>query len=299
MTGHLQFLHLNVGKRKQVQQSLLNDETLKEFDALATVEPYIYMHLHTGKPTVTPHASWQMFTPSIKRTDGMPRHAFRSLIWVNKQCKAQAVQVDCYDITAVSIQTEEGSILLISAYDPRDARDEGQRETQLRHKLELVESTIKKAREEAKQADRQLEVVMAADLNRHHILWGGAKAWSSPERRNEGNQIVDFIQEQGLQSMLKAGTITWEHQTARMNSTPDTVFASYRLANAVVRCDIHAVDHGSDHKAIVLETSTQLDNYKERERKRLYYVADWEAIRVTFKQHLAIRYTWTSLDTKH
>jgi hypothetical protein len=68
-----------------------------------------------------------------------------------------------------------------------------------------------------------------------------------------------------------------------MNSTPDTVFTSHGLANAVVRCDIHAVDHGSDHKAIVLETSTQLDNYEERERKRLYYDADWEAIRVTFK----------------
>jgi hypothetical protein len=76
-----------------------------------------------------------------------------------------------------------------------------------------------------------------------------------------------------------------------MNSTPDTVFASYGLANAVVRYDIHAVDHSSNHKAIVLETSTQLDNYEERERKRLYYNADWEAIRVTFKQHLATRYT--------
>jgi hypothetical protein len=170
MTGHLRVLHLNVGKRKQVQQSLLNDETLRDFDALATVEPYIYRHPHTGKPTVTLHAGWQMFTPSIERTDSMPRHAFRSLIWVNKQCKAQAVQVDYYDITAVSIQTEGGSILLISAYDPRDARDEGQREIQLRQKLELVESTIKKARERAKQADRHLEVVMAADLNRHHIL---------------------------------------------------------------------------------------------------------------------------------
>jgi hypothetical protein len=74
--------------------------------------------------------------------------------------------------------------------------------------------------------------------------------------------------------MLKAGTITWEHQTARMNSTPDTVFASYGLANAVVRYDIHTVDHGSDHKAIVLETSTLLDNYEERERKTLYFEAD-------------------------
>ena len=91
---------------------------------------------------------------------------------------------------------------------------------------------------------------------------------------------MDFIQEQGLQSMLKAGTITWEHQTARMSSTPDTMFASHGLANAIVCCNIHTVDHGSDHKAIVLETSTLLDNYEERERKRLYFEADWEAVRV-------------------
>jgi hypothetical protein len=97
---------------------------LKDFDALAIVEPYIYRHLYTGKPIVTPHAGWQMFTLSIVRDDGMPRHAFRSLIWVNSRCKAQAVQVDYYDITAVSIQTKGGSILLISAYDPRDAREE-------------------------------------------------------------------------------------------------------------------------------------------------------------------------------
>jgi hypothetical protein len=57
MTGHLRVLHLNVGKRKQVQQSLLNDETLRDFNVLATVEPYIYRHPHTGKPTVILHAS--------------------------------------------------------------------------------------------------------------------------------------------------------------------------------------------------------------------------------------------------
>jgi hypothetical protein len=59
-----------------------------------------------------------------------------------------------------------------------------------------------------------------------------------------------------------------------MSSTPDTVFASYNLANAVICCNIHTVDHSSDHKGIVLETSTILDNYKEREKKRLYFKAD-------------------------
>jgi hypothetical protein len=70
-----------------------------------------------------------MFTPSVERTNRMPRHAFRSLIWVNRRYKAQAVPVDYYDITAVSIRTKGGSILLISAYDPRAVRDESQRET--------------------------------------------------------------------------------------------------------------------------------------------------------------------------
>ena len=80
MIGHLHVLHLNVGKRKEVQQSLLNDKTLKDFDALAIVELYIYKHLHTSRPTVTPQASWQMFTPSIERLDSMPRHVFYLLI---------------------------------------------------------------------------------------------------------------------------------------------------------------------------------------------------------------------------
>jgi hypothetical protein len=57
------------------------------------------------------------------------------------------------------------------------------------------------------------------------------------------------------------------------------------------------VDHGSDHKAIVLETSTLLDNYEEKERKRLYFEADWEAVRAALKDSLSTTYTWTSLDT--
>jgi hypothetical protein len=38
----LRIMHLNVGKRRLVQYSLLNDETIKDFDAIAVVEPYIF-----------------------------------------------------------------------------------------------------------------------------------------------------------------------------------------------------------------------------------------------------------------
>jgi acyl-ACP thioesterase len=83
-----------------------------------------------------------------------------------------------------------------------------------------------------------------------------------------------------------------------MSSTLDIVFASYRLAYIIVRYDIHIVDYSSDYKGIMMETSILLDRCKEKEKKRLYYHTDWEAIRATSKHHLATRYTWTSLDTK-
>lgn len=68
MLDGLNVLHLNVGKRRQVQLSLLNDEGLKDFTALATVEPYIYRDPTTDKATVTPSAHWYMLSPQSRGT---------------------------------------------------------------------------------------------------------------------------------------------------------------------------------------------------------------------------------------
>jgi len=76
------------------------------------------------------------------------------------------------------------------------------------------------------------------------------------------------------------------------------VFVSLGLADIVIRCDTHTVDYGSDHKGIVLETSTPLDNYRERETRRLYYDANWEAIRTALAEKIATRYAGSPLDTK-
>ena len=121
---------------------MLNDNTLKDFDALAVVEPYIYRHPHTGLPTVPGHQLWQLFTPSIQREDGAPRHAFRSMIWVNARCKARAVEVASYDITAVRIDTQQGAVLLLSMYDARDGKTTADLEQQLQHKLGLASQAI-------------------------------------------------------------------------------------------------------------------------------------------------------------
>jgi hypothetical protein len=59
-----------------------------------------------------------------------------------------------------------------------------------------------------------------------------------------------------------------------MSSTPNIVFTSYNLTNAVICYNTYTVDYSSNHKGIMLETSTVLDNYEEREKKRLYFKAD-------------------------
>jgi hypothetical protein len=46
-------MHLNVGKQRTVQYGLLNDKALKDYTALAVLEPYIYKHPQTGDLTIS------------------------------------------------------------------------------------------------------------------------------------------------------------------------------------------------------------------------------------------------------
>jgi hypothetical protein len=47
-----QILHLNVGRGRLVQNSLLNDETIKDFQALCVVELYVFANPENGEPTI-------------------------------------------------------------------------------------------------------------------------------------------------------------------------------------------------------------------------------------------------------
>jgi hypothetical protein len=106
--NRLRVLHLNVGKRPAVQQSLLNDNTLKDFDAMTVLEPYIFRHPQTGDPTIAQDHRWEVFRPTITRSDGHARHAFRAAIWVNSRCRATQIIADSYDVTAVIIHLKTG-----------------------------------------------------------------------------------------------------------------------------------------------------------------------------------------------
>lgn len=50
MIEHLRILYYNVGKRRLVQWSLLNDQGLQDYDVLAVIEPYIYPNSVDNQP---------------------------------------------------------------------------------------------------------------------------------------------------------------------------------------------------------------------------------------------------------
>jgi hypothetical protein len=56
--NRLQVMQLNVGKRRTVQHGLLNDEGIKDFDAIAVLEPYIFRHPQTNEPTIPADNRW-------------------------------------------------------------------------------------------------------------------------------------------------------------------------------------------------------------------------------------------------
>jgi len=279
----LKILHLNIGKRKQVQQSLLNDEGLEDFTALATVEPYIYRHPQTNRPTVTPHRRWQLIQPSTIREDCAPRHAFRALIWVNSRHRTTPLEIPSSDTTATVVHFGEKNILVIACYDP-NAADRAEGERDLAGCLSHLEDVMAKA-----QATwNNLETVICSDLNRHHVIWGGP-AVDRGVRAQEGEPIVDFMQQQGLRSMLRSGTVTWEHQSGRSCSTPDVVLASHGIADVLTRCSLYAIDHGSDHRAVALEANIHAHPRTARKARRLYDDADWDRIRTDMKEMLQLK----------
>lgn len=276
MVGQTQILHYNVGKRRQVQGSLLNDKELEQYDVLVVLEPYIYPYTDTEKPRTPQHVNWTAITPTTVRTDGHIRHSFRAMLYVNKRTRAQQVAVDSPDIAATAIETEEGTVLLVGAYDfDATATTKRERDRTLAAKMNLIRLAVD---ETYRERGPEAQILICSDFNRHDTLWGGFAALKDDGRRDEAGDILRFIEEYGLQSLLRPGTVTWEHQTRGAYSTVDVILATAAVAESLTRCGVYTVDHGSDHAAIDIVIDLTPQRYPQRAGKRLYKTADWEKI---------------------
>lgn len=266
----LRILQANLRKGREVQLSLLNDSSLRNFDLLMVTEPFLTVI--DGKPVTHSHQSWTSLLPHVEQTENGSPNRCRSMIWVNRNIPSvQQIEITSADITAVLILTDK-PILAVSAYVPPIAH--GEEMVALVERLALIGDAISrlKARHGA-----ALEVIVTGDFNRHHHLWGGDEVIRQRKRQDEADPIIHFMADFGLQSLLPRGTITFEARSQK--STIDLVLASEGLSTKLNRCRIHPVEHGSDHRAIQSVFDMTSPTSTVEIPKWLFRQVDWAEVR--------------------
>lgn len=270
-----------MGKRKPVHWSVINDSDLEHFGAIAILEPYIYKDPADDTPTQGNHRNWNIFLPTTRRAEGHVRHSYRAAIWVNQGIQAQQVPIDSYDIVAVNIPGKERDLLLVAAYDPAYCGiPSDQVEGGFREKIDKIGKTIDEAKGMGNARDHRTSVLLCTDFNRHHPLWTGYEKGFGGGGLHRTDPIIDLAASYDLRSLLPAGTITWEHQSGRLCSTNDVIWANTEEEERLQTCQIYGRDHGSDHRPIEihLEWEWERQGSLYDEPRLDWKRADWKEI---------------------
>jgi hypothetical protein len=250
MRRDFRILQANLRKMPETQQSLLNDEDVRDFGLLLIQEPYCFRIDRQDLVSPVYHPYWTAYTPTAH--DHGSRWPFRSMIWAHRDLAVKQIPVASSDVTAVVAELEGRQILAISIYVP--AR-ESEADDELISRLDCVRQTIYRVRRQ--HSPQSVEVIVAGDFNRHDQLWGGDEVGTTA-RQGEGEPIIDLLQEFELDSLLPRGTITYESPNG--DSTIDLTLASTSLAEDRIQCGIYPSEHGSDHRAIqTASTSSNLN----------------------------------------
>ena len=271
MDSTLNILQLNVGKQLGVQQSLLNDENLKQYTALAVLEPYVWRAGNDLRIAPVHHRNWFKMIPATQSDN---RWAIRSMLWIRSDITAVQIPIPSPDLTGAVLHIGQRRIVLIAVYIPC------QNPEALRLAMALITQAISQARRDNR--GTQLDILVAGDFNRHDCLWGGD--YVSENRQGEAELIIDFIAEHHLQSLLPSGTPTWQRGDSW--STIDLILASTDIAELRTKCEIYLIEHSSDYRAITSEFDINVPEKISIVRYQ-WEQAPWEKIREAVARDLA------------
>lgn len=97
MSKPLRIIELNVRKRGEVHDSMMNDEELQDAAVIAIQEPQA--RKIKGQLLTTPmaHHKWTKMVPSTCREEG--RWAIRSMLWIRKALESEQVPLESSDLT--------------------------------------------------------------------------------------------------------------------------------------------------------------------------------------------------------
>ena len=198
----LKILQYNLAKGRETTDSVLNDDSIKQFTILLLQEQYWSNFLDSSLL----HQSWTLLEPTI-RTDQTPRSA----IYINNNALPSAaftqVRIPFHDVTAVAItpNNNDKPTLLINIYKPGD------------------KNTIPPLRQYLARHLRPADyanIIILGDFNLHHPLWNPQ---NYAKRDNEADELVEMMEELHLRLLIPPGTITRTTTNAIGGTTIDLV----------------------------------------------------------------------------
>jgi ribonuclease HI/exonuclease III len=273
-----QILQWNVGKKRETQLSLLNDQRTNNFDIILVQEPHKFTPDGQQYPIVIKHHYWEAVLPSKFTPAFNQPYNFRSMIYINKRLQTRQIVIDSSDLTAVLLKHKHDTFLILSVY-VQGQQSTSQDTTTLQHTLHLIRQTIHQTRE----TNPNIQLIIGGDFNRHHEVWGGPLARYN--RSHEAEPILEFIGEFQLWSALPQGTATFRNWGNDQQTTIDLMLISSELQQRIQACKTHEVNHGSDHSAIFL-TLNHIHKWSVPQQRRSYHMADWDKIRQEVRQQL-------------
>ena len=107
--------------------------------------------------------------------------------------------------------TNRGTVFIVSAYEVKLTDGQAMNEEHLRSKLQNIEEPYDRVKvlTLSNGIGTQVDLLLYADLNRHHVLWVSARTFGKVGRNDEAEPTIDFTQENALTSSLPSGA--WEH----------------------------------------------------------------------------------------
>lgn len=273
IAGEISFLQHNVGRRQEVQQTLLELAFAKKTDLVLIQEPSVWLESQDSTWFSFPHPSYSLVLPN---TDKRPRTAIYIRIEAAIKYKQRDDLSTDGDLLVLEISGPTERFLLLNIYNEKELAEDS---TSQQQGVRTVERALLHLQL------THIPFLIAGDFNSHHFIWN--TAIQNPNQ--EAKQLASWLEAHSCELLNLDQIQTFYRSNLRSTSIIDLAFTAGFKQNTWETW-YRAEDTGSDHITISFSCYTK---HTQRllnplqDRPYALNKADWEAFTAVLKEQVA------------